>query len=74
MARAKWNELSDEQRQNRKDAHKRYMDNKDKVELKITIDRKKRSEIQQFASDHNYSSTTAFIVEAVDEKMERESD
>ena len=74
MTSAKWEELTEEQKKNRKDAHKRYMDKKDKVELKITIDRNKRSEIQQFASDHNYSSTTAFIVEAVDEKMERESD
>lgn len=74
MANTKWDILTDEQKQNRKDAHKRYMAKGDKVELKITIDREKRSTIQQFASDHNYSSTTAFIVEAVDEKMERESD
>ena len=74
MADTKWKDLTDQQKSNRHKAHKSYMESHDVAEVKVLMSREKRTAVQQYAKDHNYSSTSAFINSAIDEKMERESD
>ena len=63
--------LTDAQKKaNNMEAHKRYMDKHQYVDLKIQLTRDNREVIQRYAKEHGYPSTNKFVKHAINVAMD----